>query len=167
MLKELIKNLLIEFYEEIRAERWFGKERELVSRFAFSKLVKSVGKCDELQSTEQISIETRVKQVIEGGKNEVCKDMIIWREQNQTAWSENPVPLMIIEWKHGKKKPYPYDLEWLKTYTLQNSECIGLTVNIDNEENYRIHSTLIENGKLIDYEWILIDELQDTWKARN
>ncbi len=46
-LKDHIRRMLLEFIHEIEAAKWQGKERELVSHFAFSKLVKNVGCCPE------------------------------------------------------------------------------------------------------------------------
>lgn len=153
MLKEELKRMLLEFIEEIKNEKWFGKERELVSRFAFSKLVKNVNCCSEFYDTGQVGIEVRVEQVT-AGKKEVCKDMIIWRRANQTVWSSNSAPLCIIEWKHGQQEPFQYDIDWLKEYTQKYSECFGIALNVENKKDYIMKAVLIENGEIIDNDWI-------------
>jgi hypothetical protein len=153
MLKEELKRMLEEFIKEIEDEKWFGKERELVSRFAFSKLVKNIDCCPELYDTEQIAIEVRVKQVTEG-KREVCKDMIIWKNRNQTTWDKDNVPICIIEWKHRHKEPYPYDIDWLKEYTKKYPSCFGIALNVENEKEYSLKATLVENGEVANKDWI-------------
>lgn len=153
MLKEELKRMLTEFIKEIEDEKWFGKERELVSRFTFSKLVKNVGCCPELQDSRQLGIEVRVEQVMEG-KKEVCKDMVIWKKPNQTAWSEDNVPYCIIEWKHRNKKPYQYDIDWLKEYTKKHPDCFGVALNVENEELYSLRAVLVEMGEVMENDWI-------------
>ncbi len=153
MLKEELQRMLLEFIDEIRNEKWFGKERELVSRFTFSKLVKNIDCCAELYDTRQIGIEVRVEQVVDG-KKEVCKDMVIWKEPNQNAWTENNVPYCIIEWKHRHKIPYQYDIDWLKEYTKKNHSCFGIALNVENEKEYSLKACLIENGEVVDNNWI-------------
>lgn len=145
--------MFLEFIREIQEEKWFGKERELVSRFVFSKLVKNIGCCSEFTDPEQIGIEVRVSQVT-SGKKEVCKDLVIWKYKNQTKWSEDNVPICIIEWKHRNKEPYKYDIDWLKVYTEKYPTCFGISLNIENEKEYTISSVLIENGQVIDENWI-------------
>ena len=150
--KEL-NRMFVEFITEIEKEKWFGKERELVSRFVFSKLIKNIGCCKEFTDPAQIGIEVRVKQ-IRVGKNEVCKDLVIWKYPSQTVWSEEKVPLCIIEWKHQNREPSEYDIKWLKAYTAINANCFGIALNINNNIEYTIKAVLIENGEVIDSDWI-------------
>jgi hypothetical protein len=153
MLKEELKRMLQEFIKEIEDDKWFGKERELVSRFTFSKLVKNIGCCPEFYDASQLGIEVRVKQVVEG-KKEVCKDMLIWKTPNQTAWSEDNVPACIIEWKHRNKIPHQYDVDWLKEYTKKHPSCFGIALNVENENEYLLKAVLIEAGEVVDNNWI-------------
>ncbi len=153
MLKNEIKRMLKEFIGEIEAEKWFGKERELVSRFVFSKLIKNIGCCDELYDSGQLGIEVRVSQVVEG-KKEVCKDLVIWKKSNQNVWSENNVPHCIIEWKHRNKVPYQYDIDWLKEYTKVNPSCFGIALNVENEDGYSLKAVLVEKGEVVDQDWL-------------
>ena len=101
-LKQELNRMLLECFSEMKIEKWFGKEREMINRFVFSKLVKNLGCCKEFYDPAQIGIEVRVKQ-IRVGKNEVCKDLVIWKYPSQTVWSEEKVPLCIIEWKHQNR----------------------------------------------------------------
>jgi hypothetical protein len=116
-LLESLRVNLVDFFNEMVEERWFAKERELVSRFTFTKLIGMSGCCESFFSPAQISIETRVKQVTEAGKNEAAKDMIIWKDINQTAWSQDSVPLLIVEWKYNETTPFQSDISCLKLYT--------------------------------------------------
>jgi hypothetical protein len=152
MLKENIFRMLEEFIIEIKDEQWFGKERELVSRFAFSKLVSNIGCCEQLFHPAQITIEVRVKQVTKGKKvkNEVCKDLIIWGQPNQTVWGKNGeynVPLCIMEWKHRNKSLYEKDVVWLEHYTASFNDCFGVALNVENEKKYEIQAVFVENGR--------------------
>ncbi|MGZ5244629.1 MAG: hypothetical protein ACXWEY_10890 [Bacteroidia bacterium] len=157
-----LKELLIEFFEEIKAENWFGKEREMVSRFAFSKLVKNVGCCDEFFDSAQIGIEVRVEQnpaddINLKQKNEVCKDLIIWQKPNQTFWSNPNIPLCIMQWKHNFHVPYMQDILWLKQFTQINPSCFGIALNIDldneRKRQLQLNATLIQSGSVTE-NWI-------------
>ncbi len=153
-LKYEIRRMLLAFIQEIEASKWQGKERELVSHFAFSQLVKNVGCCPDLYDTAQIAIEVRVKQVPGGSKANVCKDMMIWPKPGQTFMNTAAVPLCIIEWKHRLKEPFPYDVEWLMDYTRQHPDCFGVALTVENEARYRLRATLVEKGKVTADNWI-------------
>lgn len=154
-LKDHFRRMLLEFIEEIEAAKWQGKEREIVSRFTFSKLIQNVGCCDEFHHAAQICIEGRVFQVTGSSKKHVCKDMVFWRQPFQTIFdSPTPVPLCIIEWKHRLKEPSDYDCDWLKKYTKRNPECFGIALTVENETRYRMRAILIENGEIEDPNWI-------------
>gem|GEM_PF-3003790 len=154
MLEQHLKRMFTEFFAEIKAEGWFGKEREMVSRFAFTKLVKNIGCCNDLYDSGQIGVEVRVNQVIVPGKKEVCKDMVIWKIPNQTAWSKAPVPLWIIEWKHGNKKPSQYDIDWLKKYTGTHPDCLGIALNVESKREYSLEAVLLKQGEIVDANWV-------------
>jgi hypothetical protein len=155
MLKKELKRMLLEFIQEIESEGWFGKEHELVSRFGFSKLAKNIGCCEALFDVAQISVEVRVLQIPgERRKREVSKDLVIWKKPNQTVWSEENVPLCIIEWKHGKKRLSQYDIDWLKDYTEINPGCFGIAVNVKNKKLYELKAALVERGEVVDRDWV-------------
>jgi hypothetical protein len=152
-LKQELKRMLLECFSEMKLEKWFGKEREIINRFVFSKLVKNPGCCKEFYDPAQIGIEGRVKQIKEG-KNEVCKDLVIWKYPNQNIWSEEKIPICIMEWKHQKRVPSEYDIKWLKAYTAKNIQCFGIVININNNPEYLIKAVLVENGEVINSHWI-------------
>ncbi len=157
-MKKFLKNILTDFFSEIQKDEWVGKERELVSRFAFSKLVSNINSIPEFYNPAQIGIEVRVKQTPGLNKKEfVCKDLIIWKEPNSTAWTTNNIPLVIMEWKHNNGEPYKNDITWLEEYTDLNKSCFGIAVNIDTKKQYQLTATLIEKGKTIEENWLMLN----------
>ncbi|WP_026837068.1 hypothetical protein [Gillisia sp. JM1] len=157
-MKDFLKNILIEYFWELQKENWPGKERELVSRFAFSKLVKNINRCPEFYDPSQIGLEVRVKQNQGDNRKEfVCKDLIIWKKPNSNVWTKQNIPILIMEWKHNNFKPSEYDIKWLQEYTLQNQSCIGIAINIDNKKNYKLSSSLIENGEINEANWLVLN----------
>lgn len=148
-LKDLLDKALLEFMDEIQQEKWIGKERELISRFVFTKLIELAGKHPLFVSPAQIGIEVRVKQVKGFEKEFVCKDLIIWKDKNQTVWSKDNVPLFILEWKHNNGKPSKYDVEWLKKYTAEHPDCIGITLNVQTTPEYALSTVTVESGAVV------------------
>jgi hypothetical protein len=153
-LHEQLRVQLINFIREIESECWFGKERELLNRFVFNNLAKIIKDGSPFFCLAQIGMEVRVKQAIEGGKKEVCKDLVIWKQPNQTVWTEDNVPLYIIEWKHRNKVPYTEDINWLKKYTEINPGCVGVALNIETEPVYKLDAVLIKKGDIFNQKWI-------------
>lgn len=150
--------MLTEFFLEIQKENWPAKEREIISRFAFSKLVKNTDQCPKFYDPAQLGIEVRVKQIFGENKKEfVCKDLIIWKDPNSTAWTQNNLPIVIMEWKYNNKAPSEYDIDWLKNFTQENQSCIGIAVNIDNTPNYMLKALLIEKGSIKDMDWLQLN----------
>ena len=158
MLEEHLKRMLLQFQSEIKAEKWFGKEKELKSRFAVTILAQNIGCCEQFQHPGQIGIDVRVKQIKEEGKRQkpdVAKDLIIWQTPHQTVWHDDHVPLCIIEWKDDDKSISNYDINWLKSYTARYPGCFGIAVNVGTRKrDYQLQAALIKNGELIDKEWI-------------
>ena len=146
--KALINKALVEFVGEIQQEKWFGKERELISRFAFTKLIRLTGKHPLFIDPAQVGIEVRVQQVKGFEKEFVCKDLIIWKDKNQTAWSKDNVPMFILEWKHNNGEPSKYDIEWLKKYTTEHPDCVGMAINVQTSPEYSLSVVMVESGAI-------------------
>lgn len=150
---------LISFFETLNADQnWRGKEREIISRFAFSNLISLVRPGTALHSPGQIGIEVRVIQtaVTDTNKKEVCKDLIIWQSPHKTAFFEPyESPLMIIEWKYNEAG-YEDDIEWLKGYVAVYPDTVGVAVNIVKNDGYSVTVSLVRNGDSIqvDEGWI-------------
>lgn len=153
---EKLKTKLEQFIDEIHQERWYGKERELINRFVFNHLINMVENGTDFYSPAQIAIEGRVKQNLHPGgnqKKEVCKDLVIWRQPNQTIWTGEEDPLIIIEWKFNKDgQLYEKDIEWLKDYTRSNMTTKGVAVSIGKD--YTSRAVLISLGEVINENWI-------------
>lgn len=159
-MKDLLKKLLTEFFFEIQQDGWFGKEREMVSRFAFDKLVSNTNSIPEFYSASQIGLEVRVKQLLGDNRKEfVCKDLILWKEPNSTAWTKNNVPLVIMEWKHNNGKPYKNDINWLAEYIDINKSCFGIAINIDTKKEYKLTATLLKKGKAKEENWLVLNAI--------
>jgi hypothetical protein len=105
-LDELIRECLLRIYDEIAPVEWRGREREIVSRFCFGHLIKRY-------DPEYIGIEVAVPQLSKDvllecnpkakrPGQDVCKDIVIWREPRETTWNQNwkvtHEPLAVIEW---------------------------------------------------------------------
>ncbi|MFN0012081.1 MAG: hypothetical protein ACKVS8_10600 [Phycisphaerales bacterium] len=130
---------------------WIGRERELVSLFAFGHLVPLVSPRSVLRSAAQIAIEVGVKQTLLADptqarrKEYVCKDLVIWPGAFMTCWNgagePEQVPLAILEWKRGgyrtplsPRKPFSHadhDQKWLMAYTKRFPGCVGYSVALD------------------------------------
>jgi hypothetical protein len=150
-LDRAIRESLTSLHQEV-APDWYGKERELVSRFCFGHLVKYFGSVNQvLRDQAQMGMEVRVKQTSRGRttlktarKREVCKDIVIWPEPFMTLWNKNRkpvnVPLAVIEWKciafssssrEDRQTIAKHDCEWLCDFTSENSGTVGFSVVAD------------------------------------
>jgi hypothetical protein len=132
---------------------WIGRERELVSLFAFGHLLPQVHPDSVMFDPRQIAIECGVLQTLfapgnprdkKPNKKYVCKDVVIWPRPGMTCWSDSleaiHVPLAIVEWKRlGFGKPVAatsdishdaHDVAWLSSYTARFPECIGYSVTL-------------------------------------
>jgi hypothetical protein len=151
-LEAIVKRSLTAFTEHVDATRWYGKEREMVSYYAFGFLLKECRAGSVLFNPAQIAIESRVRQ-IDGPnmKRQVCKDLCIWSEPGQNCWDEERkstiAPLLIMEWKYNTSKVFAYDLDWLEQYSLGRERFIGLCVSLDlRNDAVRLNSTVVRNG---------------------
>jgi hypothetical protein len=151
---DLLHSEIASFFNAIKSEKWIGKEREMVSRFAFSNLVNLVSPGTSLYSSGQIGIEVRVEQVNDVGKKEVCKDLIIWKFPYQTVWSEDKNPLVILEWKCNNGKIFQGDVDWLQKYVGVYPGTVGIAINIDNKQAWSLKAALVKTGEPVDMEWI-------------
>ncbi len=151
-IEVIAKRTLIAFTEHVDGTHWYGKEREMVSYYAFGFLLKECRAGSVLFDPAQIAIESRVQQIdLPGRKHQVCKDLCIWSEPGQTCWDEERkstiAPLMIMEWKDNTSKISAYDQQWLQQYSLHREVFIGLCVSLDlRSEAVRLNSTIARNG---------------------
>lgn len=154
----LIRGALVEFFDNVKKNKWYGKEREAVSLFAFDNLIKKICPNSILFDPAQIGIEVRVPITSLNKKKEVCKDLVIWPNPNMNVWdlNKNPVnqPRTIIEWKvlpnNIKEKPLKndlHDIAWIKEFSKNKRNFIGFLVTLDvTNHKYKLLYTKIYMG---------------------
>ena len=132
---------------------WFGREREVVSRYVFGHLLRYCKEGHVLHDPTQIVFESAVPQI--PGPNRkalVCKDVVIWPEPGMTCWDEErkPVryPLAIIEWKANKTRVSRYDVDWLRAFSQDLDDFVGYAVCLDLEQRrFKLSCTRVYRGK--------------------
>lgn len=147
---------------------WSGqREREAVSLFAFGPLLNQVDRNGFLSDSGQVGIEIAIPQVPVGDedmqrkKTQVCKDLVIWSEPHMTCWDRdgNPTkaPAAVIEWKYSQRGVYQGDVDWLKAFTDEYSNCVGYAVTADQSSSeFTLSCTRVVNGQ-DEPEWVHID----------
>jgi hypothetical protein len=105
-LDRTIRKCLLSIFDEIGRAEWRGREREIVSRFCFGYLMK-------FYDPEYLGVEVAVPQLpkdvllecnpkVKRPGQDVCKDIVIWRERRETAWDKDwkatHEPLAVMEW---------------------------------------------------------------------
>jgi len=158
-IQNIVASALGEFEAWLLASSWRGKENDCVNIFAHRFLAAYIAPDSVLYDLTQIGIEVGVPQPPGVGiKSAVRKDLVIWHQPLTTAWSADWIaetfPLAIIEWKARRKKLsipvlFPYDLEWLKTYSLRQSDFTGFIVTVDyTSTTRRVASAVVANGQI-------------------
>jgi hypothetical protein len=141
-LDSLIRESLIALAEWLnRRNEWHGREREVISLYAFRFLVPRCRKGSALHHRNQIGIEVAVPQLQTPGKRRktyVCKDLVLWEEPYWTYWDavkkEERYPMAIMEWKTGKTQNSTDDEEWLRRYSRKRKNFSGYSVSINLKE---------------------------------
>jgi hypothetical protein len=99
-LEWVVKQSIEDFFNAVVRDEWRGREREVVSLYAFEFLASRAGGSG-LRSPAQIGIECAVPQVLANGKRQVCKDLVIWPEPRMTVRDEDGrptrTPSLIVE----------------------------------------------------------------------
>ncbi len=158
-LRHIVASALSEFEVWLLSSSWRGKENDCVNLFAHGFLAPHVAPDSMLHDLTQIGIEVGVPQPPGMGiKAAVRKDLVIWREPLTTTWSADWVaetfPLAIIEWKARRKKfsdpvLFPYDLNWLTSYSLLQPDFTGFSVTVDfTSTTRRVASAIVTNGQV-------------------
>lgn len=128
---------------------WYGRENELVNLFAHSFLLNEQS-ISLLPS--QIGIEVAVKQIqTEGAKALVRKDLVIWKEPNQTVWNERAPtndPAVVVEFKINDIRKCSPDVEWLRLFTATHPGVIGYSVCGFITESRGVSYKRIEKGEV-------------------
>jgi hypothetical protein len=105
-LDNAIEVSLRSFWADI--QRWYGREREMISLFCFRHLIERLREGHPLHDRAQIGIEVAVpqlpKEVLHRSKCKrvVCKDIVIWAEGKMNVWDADgkpwQEPLAVMEW---------------------------------------------------------------------
>jgi hypothetical protein len=164
-LVKAIRNALSSLAADVAGSTWWGKEREAISLFAFSHLMRECHPGTALFDPGQIGIEVRVKQTPKPvpSKELVTKDIVIWPKPRMTVWNEErrPVnwPLAVLEWKVRRApEPEPLvsftdDLKWLRDYTGIHQYALGFCVSVGvwnplpNSRRVDVLCVKVEKGK--------------------
>lgn len=143
MLKELddlIGHSLLEFARATLQAKWWGKEHDWVSQYAFGYLTKYCKHGSLLYDPGQIGIEIGVPQPPGYGKKIIVRrDLVIWGEPLSACWDSqwNPVnhPLAILEWKvHRPDRPnreVKKEREWLRQYCAWQQGVVAYAIEVN------------------------------------
>jgi hypothetical protein len=156
-LDSIVEAALRNFFHDISETGWRGREREMVSLFAFGHLLQFCGPQNALFDPAQIGIEVAVPQLNDrrGRKENVCKDLVIWPKPKMTCWDSTKhsriFPASVLEWKTlnpndatpGRKlklKEFNTDVDWLMQTSKNLSDFTGFAILIDCGD---VHPTLL------------------------
>lgn len=158
-LEEIIRASLGEFADFLSGSSWWGREREMVSLYAFGFLQRHCKHGSVLHDPTQIGIEAAVPQLPRpGAKSHVCKDLVIWPEPKMTCWAGcgHPpcYPLAILEWKTTKSGGRQADIDWLSEYSAAHPESVGFSVLCGVAPRVSLDVTLARSGH-VDHEWLV------------
>jgi hypothetical protein len=148
----IIKDSLQSFYEDVGSLESSGREREMISLFAFGYLVKSCRPKTVLYDSTQIGIEVAVQQLPRsasdpGRGSTVCKDIVIWHAPRMTLWKgkeRHNEPLVVMEWKvnyslgtrhsfAANRRGHAKDINWLldTSVRINDDKFVGYAVFLD------------------------------------
>ncbi len=174
-LDEVINRSLGTLLADLSLPDWYGREREIVSLFAFGHLLRAGTESGVLSHPTQIGIEVAVPQMKEkpNKKSYVCKDVVIWSGPKMTCWTKegrnSRYPLCVIEFKsinrnddptaaRRKAREHRSDLEWLRRTSELAAGFVGYAVFIDQ---HAARVTLIcsraLNGSAIE-KWLSLEQ---------
>ena len=112
----------------LKESDWKGRENEVVNLFAHDFLAREVKDEGPLTSISQVGIEVAVPQVTGSCKKYVRKDLVIWPRPLMTAWSDDSLPAVMMEWKRDAPSACIRDIEWLSVFTRRHPQTLGVSV---------------------------------------
>lgn len=161
-LDEVLRRSLRTLFGDLSSPSWYGREREIVSLFAFGHLVRLCRKSGVLFDPAQIGIEVAVPQINRksGAKAYVCKDVVIWRSPKMTSWNTEGRRnlLCVIEFKsinrndaktteRRKKAEHRSDVDWLCRTSKLAAGFVGYAVLIDQRSRVTLKCARALNGR--------------------
>ena len=149
MMEQLIRRSLISLHGFLVQGTWHGREREVVSLYAFGHLLPEMT-ANGMDPT-QIGIEVAVPQVPRENHRrkdpDVCKDLVIWPEPSMTTWKSESekgrFPSAILEWKTRNNtlprsspdsldRAFHENIDWLQQFANMAPEgWTGYAVSVD------------------------------------
>ena len=149
----IVRESLESLVDDVFDRPWFGKEREVVSLYAFGHLQRYCREGGVLNNPTQIVVEGRVPQIPGSNrKRQVCKDLVIWPKPGMTCWNEEwesvYYPTAIIEWKANVTVVSRYDVEWLSAFSQDLDDFVGYAVCLDLEQRrFKLSCTRVYRGE--------------------
>ena len=132
----VIRRSLKDLARDVFGKNWFGRERELVSLYAFAHLLRYCRAGQVLSHPTQIVLDGAVSQI--PGPNRkplVCKDLVIWPEPGMTSWNEDKEPvrysLVVMQWKVNVTAVSHADVNWLCAFSRGREIFVGDAVCLD------------------------------------
>lgn len=158
-LEVLLKQSLKAFAQDVLHSKWYGKEREAVSYYAFGQLVPLCKAGSPLYHPAQIAIEGRLPGSALNTKKEVCKDLVIWPTPGGNCWDaerkSKHFPLAVMEWKASGEEYSEYDIKHLVVLTTGCPGMLGLMVTFKVLEKNVFRVAHILNGE-VQYDWLVV-----------
>jgi len=154
-LEQTVRTSLNEFAQFLSDTTWRGRERELISLYAFGFLRKHCKPKSVLHDPTQIGIEVAVPQIPRpNAKPQVSKDLVIWKNPGMTCWDSHGKPtrhpLAILEWKVGSRKGMKGDLKWLSEYSKERKGFVGFAIFCSASPSVSLKVTLVRRGRVTD-----------------
>jgi hypothetical protein len=156
----VIRESLVNLVTDVFGGTWYGREREVVSLYAFGHLQALFREGSVLHHPAQIALDGAVPQLPGPDRKDlVCKDVVIWPEQGMTCWNKDkePVnfPIAIVEWKVNKPKVSQRDVKWLCDFSAEKKHFVGYAVCLDLEQRqFRLSCTRVQLGRA-QAEWLV------------
>jgi hypothetical protein len=158
-----LHNPLADAFSEYEAwllsSEWRGKEHDCVNLFVHRFVYSRIHPAGPLSDFTQVGIEVGVPQPASIGiKQASRKDLVIWDAPAATTWDAEwravRYPRAIIEWKARRKRTgqpvlFPYDIEWLRQYSLMFPKFTGYCATVDfTSTNRRVATAHIFQGEI-------------------
>ncbi|MEO8067590.1 MAG: hypothetical protein ABI599_07860 [Flavobacteriales bacterium] len=156
-LEAVLNRSLQAFAKQVLHSKWYGKEREAVSYYAFGQLVRQCKAGSPLYHPAQIAIEGRLPGSALNKKKEVCKDLVIWPTPGGNCWNaerkSQHYPLAVMEWKANGEEFSAYDIKHLVALTTGCPGMLGLVVTFHAVRKNVFRVARILNGE-VQYDWL-------------
>lgn len=123
---ELLERAFRDLDAFLKGSDWWGRENEVVNLFVHRFLPAQISAMGPFRSLRQVGIEVAVE-LVAGTKRWVRKDLVIWPDNDMTAWTPDAVPAAIVEWKRNDPAACDADAAWLKVFCTRYPRTVGYT----------------------------------------